>query len=161
MKILHIAPDEKFINSIYFQFNEIIKSENKFLIILEKNVDTTKYVNLREGFTTIKQNKKNLLFCLNETKNYDFTIFHGLNYFQSLVVINSKDVSRFIWFFWGGELYDNSKALGKKIIGDETFLKFHKQSLKDKLKHFIKPFYYFFKHQTKTPEQTILDAAKK
>ncbi len=161
MKILHIAPDEKFVNSIYFQFNEIIKNQNRFLIILEKNLKTTKYVNLSDEFAIITNNKKNLSFCLNETKNYDLTIFHGLNYFQSQIVIKSKDISRFIWFFWGGELYDNSSALGKKIIGKDTFLKFHKQNLKDRLKSVIRPFYYCLKHQTKTPEHTILVAAKK
>ncbi len=161
MKILHIAPDEKFVNNIYFQFNEILNSKNTFLILLDNNVKNIKYVDLKDNFVLIEKNKKNLSFCINESKKYDIIILHGLNYFQSQIVLNSSDINRFVWFFWGGEIYDNPSALGKKIIGKKTFERFCNKSIKNQFKSLIRPLYYLVKNGTKTPEKHVLKAAKK
>jgi dTDP-N-acetylfucosamine:lipid II N-acetylfucosaminyltransferase len=161
MKILHISSDEKFINSIYFQFNEVFKDQNRFLIILDKNVKCIKFVSLNDDIETIIKNKKNLDICVNETKNHDITIFHGLNYFQSQIILKAGNKNNFIWFFWGGELYDNAEALGKSVIGKETLKIFHKKSYIENFKFIIRPLYYFLKYQTSIPERSIINAGKK
>tara|TARA_R110002050_G_scaffold263499_3_gene404057 strand:+ start:2895 stop:4058 length:1164 start_codon:yes stop_codon:yes gene_type:complete len=161
MKILHIAPDEKFINNIYFQFNKLYPNQNKYLILLEKNVETTRYVSIEDHFSTLTMSKKNIEKCIKETNGYEIIILHGLNYFQSQIVLNANNSNKFIWFFWGGELYDNASALREKIIGEITFQKFHQKSWKDKIKSLIRIPYYFIKFNTSIPEKSIISAAGK
>ncbi|WP_150452163.1 TDP-N-acetylfucosamine:lipid II N-acetylfucosaminyltransferase [Arenibacter lacus] len=161
MKILHIAPDEKFINNIYFQFNKLFPNQNKFLILLEKNVETTRYVSINDNFSTVTMLKKNVRYCIKESTHYDIIIIHGLNYFQSQIVLNVGNINKFIWFFWGGEIYDNTSALGNKVIGEVTFQKFHLKSWKDHLKSLIRIPYYFIRYKTRIPEKEIIRAAKK
>ena len=102
MNILHIATDEKFINSISWQFNEINIASNEFIILVEASKKNLKYVNLKKNFQIVLKNKKGLKYCVDQTKKYDIIIFHGLNHFQSQIILRVDNKSNIIWCFWGG-----------------------------------------------------------
>ena len=159
MKILHIATDEKFINSVNWQFEKMNNLKNCFILLLESIDSDIKYVKLSNNFKIVEKNKKGLHRCLKEITKYDLVIFHGLNYFQSRIVLNTPNKSKLIWFFWGGEFYDNPK-ISISSIGDKTKDFFIYQTFKDKVKKIIRPLFYLITNQSKTPEQNVLDAAK-
>ncbi|MCL5247326.1 TDP-N-acetylfucosamine:lipid II N-acetylfucosaminyltransferase [Cellulophaga sp. 20_2_10] len=158
---MHIATDEKFINSISWQFGNITNTENYYVILLDSIDSNIKYVTLDEKFKIVVKNKNGLDFCIKEIEKHDIVIFHGLNYFQSQIVLKTNNVSKLVWFFWGGEFYDNPKLLKLNSIGDKTKELFVNTTIKNKLKRIIRPLFYFLKNHTKTPERTVLDAAKK
>lgn len=159
MKILHIATDEKFINSMSWQFEKMNNLKNYFIILLESIYADIKYVKLNNKFKIVEKNKEGLDFCLKEIIKYDLVIFHGLNYFQSRIILNTPDKSKLIWFFWGGEFYDNPN-ISINTIGDKTKNYFIYKTFKDKIKKLIRPLFYYISNQSKTPEQNVLDAAK-
>ncbi|MDX1271114.1 TDP-N-acetylfucosamine:lipid II N-acetylfucosaminyltransferase [Bizionia paragorgiae] len=161
MKILHLATDEKFINSIYWQFNSLNNTENTFVILVDSDYSDIKYVEIHDNFKLVEKNKKGLSHCLKEIEAHDIVICHGLNYFQSQIVLKTTASSKLIWFFWGGEFYDNPQLLKLKSIGEKTKKHFVKSTLKDKFKSLIRPLYYGVTNKTQTPEQSVLAAAKK
>ena len=161
MKILHLATDEKFINSIYWQFNNLNNTENTFVILVDSDYLAIKYVEIHDNFQLVEKNKKGLNHCLREIESHDIVICHGLNYFQSQIVLKTSATSKLIWFFWGGEFYDNPQLLKLKSIGEKTKKYFVKSTLKDKFKSLIRPLYYGVTNKTQTPEQSVLAAAKK
>ena len=160
MKLLHITTDEKFIDSIYWQFNEVFEGQNKFIVFLDNNVTSPKYVTLNNNFITIKKDENGLEYCLEKVLENDLVILHGLNYFQSQIVLQSKNRDKFIWFFWGGEFYDNPKAIQNEILGIKTKSHFLKTFLFHKIKTYLKPIFYHLKYATKIPELMILEAAR-
>ncbi|WP_445958144.1 TDP-N-acetylfucosamine:lipid II N-acetylfucosaminyltransferase [Yeosuana sp.] len=158
---MHIATDEKFINSISWQFDKINKTKNKFIILLDTVKTEVKYVALKENFQTILKNRKGLQFCAKEINNNDITFFHGLNYFQSRIVLKADHKAHLVWCFWGGEFYDNPKALINNVIGEQTKKAFVEKTIRNKIKSFLRPLFYSLKNRTKTPEKNVLEAAKK
>lgn len=161
MKIVHIAPDEKFINSIHWQFEEIFPDQSRYFIFLTVKSDKLKFVNVKKNVAVVRDDEQALRQILNEIKQYDLVISHGLKYFQSRVVLKATPQIKFLWFFWGGEIYDNPKASGLKIIRQKTRKRFVETRFVDRLKSMVKPIYYFLRHQASTPEISILKAAKK
>ncbi|SRX52622.1 TDP-N-acetylfucosamine:lipid II N-acetylfucosaminyltransferase [Aequorivita sp. CIP111184] len=160
MRILHITSDEKFINSIYWQFENVFPGSNEFVVFLAKGVKEPKYVSIENNLQIISENSKGLKFCLDQISKFDLIIFHGLMYFQSMVFLKAKNPNKFIWFFWGGELYDNPRANFNNTLGKRTSRTQSPESIKNKVKAAIRPFYYQLKNSSLTPEKSVLKAAR-
>jgi 4-alpha-L-fucosyltransferase (Fuc4NAc transferase). len=161
LKIAHISPDEKFVKSIQWQFEKIFPQQNSFFVFLANNVESTKYVQEGGAVKLFKDDSKGVRKILEEIKYYDLVILHGLKYFQSRIVLKASTNDNFVWFFWGGEIYDNPKAVGDKMLGQETKKRFLALNIFKELKKTIRPAYYLLKFRSKTPEASVLKAAKK
>ncbi len=159
--ILHIAPDEKFINSIHWQFEKIFPEENKYFVFLTGKTEELKYVKVKKNVNIIRDDDKSLQLVLAELKNCKLAVLHGLKYFQSRIVLNLNFKIKLLWCFWGGEIYDNPNALGLQMIGIKTKQRFVKTSFIEELKKRVKPLYYFLRKRTLIPDDSILKAAKK
>lgn len=160
MKILHIAPDEKFINAIHWQFEEIYPNNNKFLIFLSSEENEVKYIKVSKNVSFLSEKQRNLGPIFHEIAVSDIIILHGLKYFQSKLVWEYKAKAKFVWFFWGGEIYDNPYGLANQTLGIKTRKKFSNLSLALKFKNLIKFGYYFIQNKT-IPHKLVLKAAKK
>lgn len=161
MRIFHIAPDEKFINSIHWQFEEIFPDQNAYRIILPEGAKKLNYVKVKKNVSIVEDRGKSLQIVLDEIKGYDLVVLHGLKFFQSRIVLKSKASTKFLWVFWGGEIYDNSRVSGSKPIGPKTKNKFVRPSIIETLKKIIRPIFYYFNYRASPPEVSILKAAKK
>ncbi|MEZ4809848.1 MAG: TDP-N-acetylfucosamine:lipid II N-acetylfucosaminyltransferase [Allomuricauda sp.] len=161
MKIAHISPDEKFIESIQWQFEKIFPGQNSFFVFLVKQIGSTKYVHAGKSVQLLADDAKGLKKILEEIKKYDLVIFHGLKYFQSQIVLKAATSDNFVWFFWGGEIYDNYKAVGHKVLGKKTKEKFVGINALKMLKRMVRPAYYLLRFKSMTPEASVLKAAKK
>ncbi len=53
-------------------------------------------------------------------KQYDVVILHGLNGFYSKLVLGSEDPRKFLWIFWGAEVYNNPLLNKENILGEKT-----------------------------------------
>ncbi|AXT51969.1 hypothetical protein D1818_14355 [Aquimarina sp. BL5] len=160
-KILHIAPDEKFIKSANWQFEKVFPGQNSFIIFLGDRAKESNYVEPSENVEIVKLWQLNFSNFILKVKKYDLVVMHGLNFFQSKVIVNLGNSIKFLWLFWGGEIYDNPKAFKDLVIGKESQKKFLKVSFKDRIKNNFRPIYYSIFKNSILPENLILKAAKK
>ncbi len=160
-RILHIAPDEKFIKSANWQFEKAFPDQNHFLIYLENGAEKLKFVEPADNVEIVKVWQLDFSKLLDKIKKYDLVVLHGLKYFQSKIVLDLGNSVRFLWLFWGGEIYDNPKAFKNLMIGKESKKRFQKTSFKNRIKNSLRPIYYTIFKKSLLPEHSILKAAKK
>jgi len=160
LNIVHISSDEKFINSIHWQFEEVFPDQNKYLIFLTKKNKSPVYVKVTKNVSLLGDQQYDLEKVSSEIENADLVILHGLKYFQSQIVLRAKDKIKFLWFFWGGEIYDNPEGLASHILGEKTKKKFGRQSIYKQGKNILRLLYYFLRGRM-TPDKSILQAVKK
>ena len=140
--IIHIAPDEKFIDTAYDIYEQALPGENQFIVLLQDRQTKVKHVS---------ENKDYVYFFLNEDFNEEILslvrfskiiVFHGLSEFQAKFTLKIKNDSiKKIWSVFGFEVYDNPHIFKPELYGRRTWEKyFGKQYL---IKKILKP--YFFK----------------
>lgn len=165
-KIIHIASDEKFINSAYWQFNEVYPQQNIFYLLVDNIDDELKHVQLNEDFILIEKDLKKLRALTNKFANNEIIIFHGLDYFRSFLMNNIQVDCKIIWILWGKEVYINPRIIAEKeLYGKLTYSSFIANSVKKKLlivfKNSFRQFYYQIKDKTDGPHLSIYKAIKK
>ena len=82
-RFLHIAPDEKFINSANFQFEKAFQDSNYFIIFnKEINYKVVK-VNDDVKYEFVQSHDDNYQYVIDKFSRYDLIVFHGLSVFSS------------------------------------------------------------------------------
>lgn len=165
-KIIHIASDEKFINSAYWQFNEIFPKQNVFYLLIDDDNKKLKHVQLNEDFILIKKNLNLLRSLASEFNHNEVVIFHGLDYHKSFLMDNLSEKCTKFWILWGAEFYNNPYLNEQKeLYGTSTSSNFFLKSGKERFINFIKDstrqFYYKVKNRTDKPHKLIFKAIKK
>jgi dTDP-N-acetylfucosamine:lipid II N-acetylfucosaminyltransferase len=137
--ILHIAPDEKFIDMSYIMFEKASPRNNEFIVITNKN--SFKYIKTTP-ITKIKLFKFLSKKFSNSLEKYEFVVIHSLTNEVKKLILNSNDNIKFIWLGWG---YDYYCYLDKKLLLEKTFDLKEKISYRDtnkkllqKIKNLIK-----------------------
>lgn len=158
-RLLHIAPDEKFINDAFKQFKGLSDFEHVFIVVKNKNNKGLKFVVQSDLIKEVSESNSTLKELSELVKTFDLVVLYGLNFFTSRLVLNSK--ARFLWLFLGGEIYNNKYALNETMLGNMTsLLKLKKDTFSFKnniLKPIVRKILYgYYSHQ-----KTILLAAKK
>ncbi len=121
-KIIHIASDEKFINSAYSQFEDVYPGENHFYLIVEDCTRPLKYVDLKPEMTLISRDKKKLQGLPKKFDNAKVVCFHSVDEYSSRILNYLSSRFKIIWLFWGFEIYNNPLFLkNKSITGPLTF----------------------------------------
>jgi dTDP-N-acetylfucosamine:lipid II N-acetylfucosaminyltransferase len=162
MKIIHLALDEKFIKSAYWQFEKAYPNSNFFFITIPEDQKELEYVDLEENIFIIKSRKEKLNI-VNNVSDYDLVIFHGMfpqNSYYLNRIKKTPDL-KVLWLFFGGEIHDNPLTKLNVGYGDETLKLIHPnvfRQLVNKANKLLLPYYINFKN----PEfSSILTAAKK
>lgn len=127
-KILHIVPDQKFIDRAYDIFEKVYPEHNKFIIF--GNQRRLKYIKK----TPIEFVPYINLLCTNYLKsiyNYDVVIFHSLRGIcKTYLLLRAPKNVKFIWIGWGYDYYhliqdsynDLIKPLTQDVISKNTLL---------------------------------------
>ena len=138
-KILHIAPDEKFINAANYIYEKAFPGRNTFYIIKPAANPPLKYVDLKGNFEVkVRSNElDNILFAA--AQKYRIVVFHGLDRTMLELFKRSDNKEKFIWTFWGGEIY-NSDLYSKPIFGPKTRV-IENRLQKSKLLDYVKNIY--------------------
>ncbi|MDD2886295.1 MAG: TDP-N-acetylfucosamine:lipid II N-acetylfucosaminyltransferase [Aliarcobacter sp.] len=137
--ILHIVPDEKFIDIAYKLFDNQNPDNNQFIIVASKSkfkyIKTTPIIKISK-FEFLSKKFSNSL------SKYEFIIIHSLTDITKKLILNSSNNIKFLWLGWG---YDYYGYLDKKLLLEKTLnLKekmFHKNKKRQvllKIKNFIK-----------------------
>jgi len=123
MKILHLMKKEKFLNS----------ARNFYNIHFDNNEHTICYINFFGEESLIdrsisipqieiyfkRKSLKNIQKFKKVIKEYDFIVFHSLQFVSSITnliwLLPQKYLSRFIWIEWGADLYKDYKGIASVI----------------------------------------------
>lgn len=162
MKLIHLALDEKFINSAYWLFEKSYPNSNYFFITIPEDQKELEYVDLEENIFIIKS-KKEKLNLINSVSNYDLIVFHGMFPQNSYYLnrIKKRPNLKILWIFFGGEIHDNPLTKFKVPYGNETLKLIHPnvfRRLIHKVNKLLLPYYINF---ISAEFNSILTAVKK
>lgn len=158
--IVHIAPDEKFIDAAYDIYERAFPNKNLFLILVDKPKGELKYVSNKVNYEQISLND-NYLKQINEiTKHSKLVVYHGMSYHQALLALKlDKENTKYIWSVFGAEVYNNPKIIKNGSIGYETY-KRYVESTKERIKDYLRPFYYSIVKRKSEPSKVIKQSFK-
>ncbi|WP_422858217.1 TDP-N-acetylfucosamine:lipid II N-acetylfucosaminyltransferase [Flagellimonas sp. S174] len=152
MKVLHLSRDEKFIDSVIFQFENCFPKKNDYLIFLSEGQHSKnpKYVKTKsEAVKIIETND----FEINRIKRmqyeYDFICFHGIEYFAARTILALDEKIKIIWFLFGYEVHNNPRIVNKQNNYASLTLKYYKKQ--NWFKELIRPIYYLFRSNNREP----------
>jgi len=140
-QILHISIDDKFIESANWQFEQIYPGSNKFYIIVRNPEYELQYVKIHSNFEILPENTHTLKRILNEINGYSLVVLHGLDDFRCRIVLRSGRNVKFLWSFWGYEVYNFHPYFKKNIYGSSTKRRF-RYLIKKSFKRRIADSYY-------------------
>jgi dTDP-N-acetylfucosamine:lipid II N-acetylfucosaminyltransferase len=161
-KIIHLSKDEKCINSANWQFEKVYPKNNKFVISVPSESYKLKYVTKQENVIRLVKNLKNDRILLKELENSDLVVLHGLSYFNAKIVLQSSQKVRFLWLFFGAEIYNNKYAHLKYVVGPKTLDAFPElESKMGAVKSFLSSVFKAGRYKPKDSGKTIILAAKK
>ncbi len=124
-RILHIAPDEKFINSAVWQFENLNPQNNLFIILLEKNQKEYTYVKPNKQVISLIKNKDGFKRILRIYNDYDLICFHNLDVFACRLIMSFSLKKKILWILFGQEIYNNEFIIKKKEIFGKYTYKYH------------------------------------
>ena len=141
--IVHIATDEKFINTAYEIYEKAFPDKNLF-IILKKERDPVKHLSSLKKYIFIDSKDDFLKGVQELSSSARLIVFHGMNIYQANIATKlKKENKKYLWSVFGGEVYDNYGIIGDKSIGESTYKKFI-FSYKEMIMLLIRPWYYKF-----------------
>ncbi|MFP4560169.1 MAG: TDP-N-acetylfucosamine:lipid II N-acetylfucosaminyltransferase [Thiohalorhabdus sp.] len=103
LKIAHIAPDEKFIDSAYCQFEEAVPSSNTVFVPTEEK--RFRYIKKAPARAISPYRFKDPFFT-RSLKGYDLVVLHSLNKFNQEVIAHAPQRTKFSWMGMGFDYYD-------------------------------------------------------
>lgn len=102
LKIAHIAPDQKFIDSALDAFELAYPGQNEFYITTP---EPWKHLKKRKEYKSLGKKKLLEFILLNRSdfKSYDVVILHSLNINYLVLMVCLKQ--RYVWIGWGFDYY--------------------------------------------------------
>lgn len=101
--ILHIVPDDKFIDMAYNMFEKASPNNNEFMVVTKQK----KFIYIKTTPITIVSPIKFLSQSFAKSlKKYDFIVIHWMDDLKKQLIINAPKSVRFVWIGWGGDYYN-------------------------------------------------------
>jgi dTDP-N-acetylfucosamine:lipid II N-acetylfucosaminyltransferase len=152
--IVHIATDEKFIDAAYDIYDKAFPGMNLFLILKREGEDI-KYLNKTYEYNFIITNS-NYVYIVNKIcHNAKIIVFHGMNYFQAILVNKiNKGSKKYVWTPFGVEVYNNNLIIRNESVGSKTY-KLFVNNYKKLMKDFFRLFLYSLFNGVNTPNSMI------
>lgn len=113
--ILHIAPDSRFLEMAYEEFEEVAPGKNKFVVISRsKHLKTSK----KKDVIACKPHKLCSKAMFDLAKSCDAIFIHYLSYHSALFISSLKFKKKILWLGWGGDY----QFLIKESVHSENLL---------------------------------------
>ncbi len=136
-KILHIAPDEKFIDYIIENFNKIDLVRNTYIITKEES--NFKFIKNQDKVKSLSRGELLSNDFISSLSKFDLILLHGLVGPKIDLVNLSPDKTNFIWLSWGADFYDIHPVLRNKLFLKKTNKLSWKTETKFRIKRLLKP----------------------
>jgi len=144
--ILHIVPDEKFIDTAYRSFEAANLDNNEFVIIGKKHL--LRYIK-KTPIRFIERREFGSKKFVDSLKNYDMVCLHWMDDAKMQLLARADQSVKFVWIGWGGDYYDLITGDTTKLLKPKTLALSQKHriqasslSLKSKIKQIIKKIIY-------------------
>ena len=112
--ILHIAPDDKFIDMAYNMFEKVSPNNNEFIVVTKQKkfryIKTTPITKISHFEFLSKK-------FITSLGRYEFVVIHSLSDVAKQLILKSDDKIKFVWLGWG---YDYYCYLDKKLLLEKT-----------------------------------------
>ena len=154
-RIIHIAQDEKFINSAYLQFETAFPGQNLFYILVNDSADNFKFVQPENNIIKIGQDDLNALKFNDENS---LLIFHSLAAAFFPMILKLPKTIKCLWLCFGFEVYNDKHFYSEAKLLDVVTMRFckaKKTSLKTHLKQKIQPLLKIVKPSRPTSELAV------
>ena len=161
MKILHIAPDEKFLDSAIWQFESVYPGGNQFIVLLPEGRKNPQWVKNKETVVLRNRTKQTISDVCESQKEYELLCFHSMDYFMGELVHALPLDTRILWMVFGYEVYDNEKLSGAtEFLGNKTKRYFLENQRYAFLKRNLRPLKYAIKKE-KDPNLVWMQALQR
>lgn len=107
MNIIHVATDEKFINSAYWQFETAFPGRNRFYLLVKDPKAPLRHVTPNDRFHLVRQQVEEIKKLARSLGDAPVFCIHGLDYFRAVWLNALGHNARVVWFLWGTEVYSN------------------------------------------------------
>ena len=135
--ILHIFPDDKFIDAAIDTFEAVNPNNNTYIVGINGN--NAKWVKKNnEKVKTIQYGSSDYDTIALDTIKYDSVILHYLDNPKIKIINNSPVGVKFIWNSWGGDIYNDLPEWRYKIYGKATRLLLLKFQSKNIFEYFLR-----------------------
>ena len=121
-KIVHIATEEKFVRTALLQFSKAFQGKNEFYLISKKNNLIGKQSSLGEKIILIEEDEDALKSLAKSFSTDAVFMFHGFNYYSSLLALSLPPHAVIGWILLGMEIYNNPElqVRHEKLLGPLT-----------------------------------------
>lgn len=157
---LHIATDEKFINRGMRLFEKVFPNCNSLRIVTSDPKKALVHVDANiKSLQFYNKNDFKLDQFFDDVTGVDYVVLHNIDAFKSELVLNSPENRKykFLWSFWGGEIYNNVYLDSNRFISKKTHLFQDRLSVYKIFLRNLKLHFFKFKH----PHYSIIKAVRK
>lgn len=156
--IVHIATDEKFIDSAHSIYETAFPSQNIFLILVNGDQEELHHLSENSSYELIVTDKNCDKEIEKKIRDARIVVFHEMNFKQADIALSLKhEKISLVWSVFGYEIYDNPYLFGKELYGEKTYASFIK-SISRKVKNKFRSFYYQFLKGKKDPYKKKIQA---
>ena len=153
--IIHIATDEKFIDTAFEIYSRAFPGMNLFLILKSESEKDIKYLSQIDKYIFVNTNTHFVDMVEDYTKDAKIIVFHGMNYFQSFLVHKlSKRAKKYVWSVYGAEVYNNNLIVKNGSLGSKTYKAFV-FSYNKWLKDIFRSVYYLLIRGKENPNRSV------
>jgi len=119
--ILHIFPDEKFIDLAIDNFEKVYPNKHKYLIGINNNDLQLKYVKKNLQKVQIASYYSPEFYAIiGNLLQYDAVVLHYLDTPKIDLIKKSPEGVNFVWNSWGGDIYNDLSSWRYKLFGPLT-----------------------------------------
>ena len=164
--IVHIATEEKFVRTALLQFSRAFPGRNTFYLISKKNNLIKNQSSLDDKIVLVEENEDALKSLAKSFSSNSVFIFHGFNYYSSLLALSLPPNAVIAWIVLGMEIYNNSELQGRQdnLLGPLTSSVFNsepKSLIKNKASALLHNILVKVRRKKPTKGQLISKALKK
>lgn len=116
--ILHLVPDEKFIDFAFNEFEKVI-SGNKFLVITDSDSGDFKYIKSKNIEKVSAEKIKSKAF-ISSLQDYEFVVLHYLDKLKTELVLSAPKGVKFVWLGWGADFYHHITGSNQNLYLSKT-----------------------------------------
>lgn len=120
LAIVHICPDEKFIDGAYHSFNLAFPGQNSFYVLKPIGAQKIKYIRTIPNLNKVVEDGYEIPYLLNVISHADLVVLYGINQVLCELVERYAYPSKFLWLVLGAELYQNPYVYAEEVLGPLT-----------------------------------------
>ena len=146
LKLVHVCPDEKFMDGAFHSFEIAFPGQNTFIVLKSPANPPLKYIKNVSAVVEVVQDENLISKLESQTVKADLIILYGLNYSTAKWVDQTKSPDKFLWMILGAELYQNPYIFKESLFGERTRQLNRKLGTKPNLQERLKNIYRQFRY---------------